>query len=99
MPLTCQRALLASSAPQSSHCTWFCNPSVPSLVTQPLHPCFLLPTRCSGTSFATPLVAGAAAMVWAAGQAAGRNPTYLQVKQALMSSVDAYASLQDKVTT
>ena len=99
MPLTCQRAPPASSAPQSSKCTWFCNPSVPSLVTQPLPLCFLNSICCSGTSFATPLVAGAAAMVWAAGQAAGRAPTYLQVKQALLSSVDAYASLQDKVTT
>jgi subtilisin family serine protease len=53
----------------------------------------------SGTSYATPLVSGAAAMVWAAAQAAGRSVTYLQVKQALLGSVDVYASLATKVTT
>jgi len=49
----------------------------------------------SGTSMATPHVAGAAALVWAA------NPswTYLQVKDRLLATVDPLASLQGKTLT
>jgi len=49
----------------------------------------------SGTSMATPHVAGAAAMIWAA------NPdfTYQQVRDTLMSSVDQVPSLKGKTVT
>lgn len=54
---------------------------------------------CRGTSYATPLVSAAAAMVWQAALAAGRSVAYSQVKVALLGSVDVYPSLQNKVTT
>lgn len=49
----------------------------------------------SGTSMATPHVAGAASLVWA------QNPTmtYAQVKSRLLSTGDAIASLQGKTVT
>ncbi len=48
-----------------------------------------------GTSMATPIVAGAAALVWS------RYPklTYLEVKEALLTSVRASAALQGKVSS
>lgn len=47
--------------------------------------------RMSGTSMATPLVAAAAAQLAAAYEArVGRLPTYLQVKRALLGSVDPF---------
>eukprot|EP00887_Chlorella_sp_A99_P007111 scaffold2.g7111.t1 len=42
----------------------------------------------TGTSMATPVVSGAAALVWAAGLAAGRTVTYDQVRAALLTGVD-----------
>ena len=49
----------------------------------------------TGTSMACPLVAGAAAMVWSQHP----NWNYLQVKQALMDSVDPLPTLAGKVYT
>jgi subtilisin family serine protease len=49
----------------------------------------------SGTSMATPLVSGVAALMYALKP----SSTYLQIKQALLSSVDRIQSLQGKVTS
>lgn len=66
----------------------------PSCPTSPHHS-----PRCSGTSYAAPLVAGAAAMVLAAAEARGQPATYQAAKAALLSSVDVYLALQGKATT
>lgn len=66
-----------------------------SLLPAQAPPPFPPPRR--GTSFATPLVAGAAAMLLAAAEARGKPATYLEVRQALCRTADPSVGLQDVV--
>ena len=48
---------------------------------------------------ATPLVAAAAALLFNAAEVRGRSVTYLEVKQALLASVDPFPGASDAVST
>ena len=54
---------------------------------------------CRGTSFATPLVSATAALLFAAAAARGQPADYLQVKEAILATVDPHVALRNKVAT